>query len=133
MSPVRLDDLNDFWIFFIYLFLNFFPAELILDKDATFSNRCQAGQCTKQAWDLLLQPHVDPEMYFPPQIEPTCPATCACVLRQGCPRWGHTSLMTILLFWWTVLLLTMPTMATPRLHRIPKEMQKPRPLRMAMM
>ena len=34
---------------------------------------------------------------------------------------------------YTVLLLTISTMATPRLHRIPKEMQKPRPLMTAMM
>lgn len=32
-----------------------------------------------------------------------------------------------------VLLLTMSTMATPKLHRIPKEMQNPSPLMMAMM
>lgn len=44
-----------------------------------------------------------------------------------------TSLMMILPFSWTVWLLTMLTMATPRLHRIPKEMQKPRPLSIAMM
>lgn len=34
---------------------------------------------------------------------------------------------------YTVLLLTISTMATPRLHRIPKEMQNPSPLMMAMM
>ena len=41
--------------------------------------------------------------------------------------------MMISPFTWTVWLLTMLTMATPRLHRMPKEMQKPRPLSMAMM
>lgn len=45
---------------------------------------------------------------------------------------GPTSLMTLPPRW-TVLLLTMSTMATPRLQRMPKEMQKPRPLMMAMM
>lgn len=39
----------------------------------------------KQAWDLL-QPHVDQEMNFLSEIETACPATCACVLREGCPR-----------------------------------------------
>lgn len=34
---------------------------------------------------------------------------------------------------YTVLLLTISTMATPRLHRMPKEIQNPRPLMMAMM
>lgn len=52
--------------------------------------------------------------------------------RQGAGFWG-TSLMMIFPFWWIVLLLTMLTMATPRLQRIPKEMQKPRPLSTAMM
>lgn len=44
-----------------------------------------------------------------------------------------TSFTMILPFWWIVLLLTMLTIATPKLQRIPKEMQKPSPLRMAMM
>lgn len=48
-------------------------------------------------------------------------------------EFAGTSLMIILPFWWTVLLLTMLTMATPKLHRIPKEMQKPSPLSIAMM
>ncbi|TNN87048.1 hypothetical protein EYF80_002803 [Liparis tanakae] len=44
-----------------------------------------------------------------------------------------TSVMMILPFSWIVLLLTMLTMATPKLHRMPKEMQKPIPLSIAMM
>lgn len=39
MSPLRLDDFNDAWISF-NLFEN--PTELILDKDAPFSNTSQA-------------------------------------------------------------------------------------------
>lgn len=39
------------------------------------------------------------------------------------------SLLSLKMVW----LLTMLTMATPKLHRIPKEMQKPMPERMAMM
>lgn len=44
-----------------------------------------------------------------------------------------TSLMMIFPPRCIVLLLTMSTMATPRLQRIPKEIQKPSPLMMAMM
>lgn len=45
------------------------------------------------------------------------------------PLTTTTSLLSLKMVW----LLTMLTMATPKLHRIPKEMQKPMPERMAMM
>lgn len=47
---------------------------------------------------------------------------------------SRNSLTSLMIFppRWMVLLLTMSTMATPRLQRIPKEMQKPSPLMMAM-
>ena len=45
---------------------------------------------------------------------------------------ARTSVTMILPSRWMVLLLTMLTIATPRLQRMPKEMQKPSPLMMAM-
>lgn len=45
------------------------------------------------------------------------------------PLTTTTCLLSLKMVW----LLTMLTMATPKLHRIPKEMQKPMPDRMAMM
>lgn len=69
--------------------------------------------------------------FFLDQIRVRCFEALYVALTSGCRC--HTSVMMILPFSWMVLLLTMPTIATPRLHRIPKEMQKPRPLMMAMM
>lgn len=71
-----------------------------------------------------------------------CPAACAEVpgLKLGSAPRGHESyegrIPTSLIIFpprCMVLLLTMSTMATPKLHRIPKEMQNPSPLMMAMM
>lgn len=65
---------------------------------------------------------------------------CAKVLDLGVALGGHGvyegKVPTSLIIFpplWMVLLLTISTMATPKLHRIPKEMQNPSPLMMAMM